>query len=156
MLIGSTSARHQRGAAFIWALLMLVFLTFGLGRYLDVLSTREQRALEADLLWKGEQYRRAIEAYYQASPGEEKQFPNTIDDLLVDPRLLTYTRHLRQAYPDPLTGEPFAEVHDSAGRLIGIRSTSTGKPIKIAGFPAQYAHFSNSTSYEQWEFIFLP
>ncbi|WP_353390245.1 type II secretion system protein [Halopseudomonas sabulinigri] len=156
MLIGSTPRRNQQGVTFLWVMLLLVFLTLGLGRYLELLSTREQRSLEADLLWKGEQYRAAIQAFAEASPGEEKQLPHSLDDLLVDPRLLTYTRHLRRAYLDPITEKPFEEIYDSQGRLIGVRSASLQAPIKTAGFPPQLAHFEDKKVYNQWEFIYLP
>lgn len=156
MLTGSASLKAQKGVTFLWAMLLLVILSLGLGRLLEIQTTRVQRALEAELLWVGEQYRRAIERYYQASPGEVKQLPYKLDDLLQDPRLLTLTRHLRAIYTDPMTGQPFMEIHDHTGRLIGVRSTSTRRPIKSGGFPPYYAHFSTAAGYHQWEFIFLP
>ena len=156
MSIGSASIKAQQGVTFLWAMLLLVILSLGLGRLLEIQSTRTQRALEAELLWVGEQYRRGIERYYQASPGEVKQLPYKLDDLLQDPRLLTLTRHLRKAYADPVNGQPFMEIHDHRGMLIGVRSTSTRQPVKTDGFASYYAHFSKATGYHQWEFIFLP
>lgn len=148
--------KKQEGVTFLWALLLLFILTLGLGRLLEVQSTRTQRMQEDELLWAGEQYRRAIERYYLASPGEVKQLPNKLEDLRQDPRLLTLTRHLRGAYPDPLTGQPFAEIRDHTGALIGVRSTSSGRPIKTVGFEARFAHFAQADSYSDWEFVFLP
>lgn len=156
MSIGSASLKSQQGVTFLWALLLLMILSLGVGRLLEVQTTRAQRAMEAELLWVGEQYRRAIERYYQASPGEVKQLPYKLDDLLQDPRLLTLTRHLRENYVDPVTEEPFVEIHDHRGMLIGVRSTSVRQPLKTGGFAPRYSHFSNATGYHQWEFIFLP
>lgn len=156
MSTGSASPKAQQGVTFLWALLLLVVLSLGLGRLLEIQSMRAQRAMEAELLWVGEQYRRAIERYYQSSPGEVKQLPYKLDDLLQDPRLLTLTRHLREIYADPMTDQPFMEIHDHRGMLIGVRSTSTRQPIKTGGFSPHYAHFSKATGYQQWEFIFLP
>lgn len=156
MSIGSAPIKSQQGVTFLWALLLLIILSLGVGRLLEVQTTRAQRAVEAELLWVGEQYRRGIERYYQASPGEVKQLPYKLDDLLQDPRLLTLTRHLRESYMDPVTSEPFVEIHDHRGMLIGVRSTSTRQPIKTGGFAPHYAHFSKAMGYHQWEFIFLP
>jgi hypothetical protein len=123
---------------------------------LEIQSTRMQREQEDELLWVGEQYRKAIKKYYHASPGALKQFPREVDDLLLDPRLLTMTRHLRKIYIDPVNQQPLIEIRDHAGNLIGMRSSSNRKPIKQANFDPQYAHFANALSYQQWEFIFLP
>lgn len=156
MPIGSPGRMQQRGLTFLWALLLLFAITLGLGKLLEVQSTYHQRFLEDELLWTGEQYRRAIEHYYQASPGTDKKLPEKIEDLLLDPRLLTMTRHLREAYLDPITNQPFSEIRNYQGRLIGVRSTSPYRPIKQAGFSARHAHFSSASSYQQWEFVYLP
>jgi type II secretory pathway pseudopilin PulG len=148
--------RKQQGVTFLWALLLLFILTLGLGRLLEVQSTQTQRQQEDELLWAGEQYRQAIERYYQASPGEVKQLPSKLEDLLQDPRLLTLTRHLREAYADPLTGQPFAEIRNHSGALIGVHSTSGRRPHKTAGFEARFAHFAQAESYSDWTFVFLP
>lgn len=156
MPIGKDTRGKQGGATFLWALLLLFILTVGLGKLLDIQSTRMQREQEDELLWAGEQYRRAIEHYYLASPGELKQLPKKVEHLLLDPRLLTMTRHLREAYADPISQQPFIEVRDHSGHLIGVRSASNRQPLKQANFEPQYAHFTKATSYQQWEFIFLP
>lgn len=146
----------QKGAAFVWALVTLFIITLGIGRLLETQSMQNQRLQEDELLWVGEQYRAAIERYYKASPGEVKQMPRSVDDLLIDTRLLTLTRHLRYAYPDPVMKEAFEEIRDSQGFLIGVRSRSMARPIKIANFPARYRHFDGAGTYNNWEFIFLP
>lgn len=156
MLIGKHAWGRQSGATFLWALLLLFILTVGLGKFLEIQSTRMQREQENELLWTGEQYRRAIERYYFASPGELKQLPKEVEHLLLDPRLLTMTRHLREAYADPISQQPFIEIRDHSGHLIGVRSASNRQPLKQANFEPLHAHFANAISYQQWEFIFLP
>lgn len=148
--------KKQEGVTFLWALVLLFVLTLSLGKLLEIQSTRTQRMQEDELLWTGEQYRRAIERYYQAAPGEVKQLPHKLEDLLQDPRLLTLTRHLREAYIDPLTGQPFTEIYDHTGALIGVRSSSSKRPIKTSGFEAPFNHFAQADSYHDWTFIFLP
>jgi hypothetical protein len=156
MRIGDFYPQEQRGTTFLWALTFISILSLGVGKLLTLQSTQLQRMREDELLWAGTQYRKAIKAYYNASPGEARQLPNTIDDLLEDSRLLTLTRHLRSAYLDPMTSNPFEEIHDARGSLIGVRSTSAMIPIKSGNFPMDYAAFSNAKTYHDWEFIFLP
>lgn len=156
MRTGDFAFSRQSGAIFLWALAFVFVLALAMGKLLEMLSTRNQRFLEEDLLWTGEQYRLAIKSYYLASPGSVKQLPLTVDDLLEDPRLLTLTRHLRKAYLDPMTQQKFDEIHDASGSLIGVRSRSAAAPFKTMNFPLSYAQFSHATSYQEWEFIFLP
>ncbi|MNZ90452.1 hypothetical protein D3C78_1094150 [compost metagenome] len=137
-------------------MVLLSIFTLGMGRLLEIQTTRAKRFQEEELLWAGEQYRAAIGKYYEASPGAVRQLPGSIDDLLEDPRLLTLTRHLRAAYPDPVTKKAFEEIHDASGNLIGVRSRSRQRPIKSANFPAHYKGFEHAETYNDWEFIFLP
>ncbi|MDT4823871.1 hypothetical protein FQZ97_571110 [compost metagenome] len=156
MPIGSPPGRAQEGSAFLWALVLLLVLTLAMGELLELQSTRTQRFLEEELLWAGEQHRNAIKRYYEASPGTVRQLPRSVEDLLEDPRLLALTRHLRAPYPDPVTRDPFEAIHDVAGNLVGVRSTSGQTPLKSGNFPARYRHFEQATTYRDWEFIFLP
>lgn len=147
---------QQQGAVLLWALILLLVLTVGLGRLLDVQATRAQREAEAALLWTGEQYRQAIASYYHRSPGTVKQLPRRVEDLLTDPRYLTLTRHLRRPYLDPQTGQAFAEIRNSEGLLVGVRSTSLKQPLKTEGFPVPLAHFARARTYNDWSFVFVP
>lgn len=39
---------------------------------------------------------------------------------------------------------------------MGVRSTSTKKPLKAAGFPEDQAVFATAPTYQQWEFSYVP
>ena len=52
---------------------------------------------EAELLFRGQAYRRAIESYYRANG----VYPRALEDLLKDPRFPS-KRHIRSLYPDPM------------------------------------------------------
>ena len=59
--------------------------------------TLAKREKEAELLFRGQQYMRAIDLYQRRFPGG---YPTDLE-------LLVEERFLRRLYPDPMTGEPF-------------------------------------------------
>ena len=94
--------RQQSGFAYLLVLLMVVLMGLGLGAAGTLWRTESQRLKENELLYIGEQYRQAINRYYNA-PGPIKQYPKSLEALLLDTRQPTLTRHLRKLYPDPMT-----------------------------------------------------
>lgn len=118
-------------------------------------SVERQREAEADLLFVGDQYRRAIERYYYASPGGAKALPSTLDELVEDKRFPVPVRHLRRAYPDPMTGADFAVLR-TGDQINGVASTSGKSALKRSGFVIPYKAFEASAIYSQWKFIFQP
>ncbi len=144
---------HQGG----WVLLALLFILAALGAGMaavgTVWTTTAQREKEAELLFVGEQYRRAIESYQRHSPGAEKPYPPSLADLLQDRRLPMPVRHLRRLYPDPITGRPeWGLVRDAQGGIVGVYSLSEGRPIKQTGFAAAQEGFEAASSYREWVF----
>ena len=72
--------------------------------------TVTKREKEAELIFRGEQYIRAIDLYQRRFPGA---YPTDLD-------LLVEQGFLRQAYPDPMTGEPFEILtQGSAAAALG-------------------------------------
>jgi type II secretory pathway pseudopilin PulG len=118
-------------------------------------ATARQREREAELLCVGEQYRRAIESYWRASPGPARTLPASIGQLLLDDRFPMPVTHLRRRYADPITGEDLALVRQGPA-VAGVYSRSKDTPLKTAGFPPRYLHFSSSATYDQWRFVFHP
>ena len=104
----------------------------------------------------GDQYRRAVEDYYLRSPGPP-HFPPNLQDLLQDPRFPNVVRHLREAYPDPVTGKPFELIRDPIDQgITGVYSGAPGEPLKAEGFPETDRNFTGVTSYADWRFEFVP
>jgi type II secretory pathway pseudopilin PulG len=113
-------------------------------------SWRQQaiREKEAELVFRGEQYARAIYLYSTKNNGA---FPQSVDQLVQQ-------RYLRKKYLDPITGKDFlpigglapgqggrgggAQPFASAG-ITGVRSTSNDESIKI---------YRNQSTYSQWDF----
>ena len=112
-------------------------------------SWRQQaiREKEADLIFRGEQYARAIYLYSTKNNGA---LPQSVDQLVQQ-------RYLRKKYLDPITGKDFLPIATlaagqggrgggapSAGAGIsGVRSTSNDESIKI---------YRNQSTYSQWDF----
>jgi type II secretory pathway pseudopilin PulG len=139
-----------------FTLLGLLFLIAVLGVALAVLGTLwhsvNLREKEAELLFIGDQYRRALLSYYQHTPGDEKNYPRQLTDLLLDPRFPQPVRHLRRLYSDPISRAAWQVLRNEAGEIIGIHSASTAMPRKIAGFPPQYTDFAGVNRYADWVF----
>jgi type II secretory pathway pseudopilin PulG len=115
-----------------------------------------QREREAELLFRGHQYRRAIASYAESVPGAARQYPTSVDDLLKDPR--TSKRHLRSGYLDPITGGPFVAIQcpTLTNRFKGVVSSSDSAPLKHDNFPADYEQFRSAGSYRDWIFQYEP
>jgi len=139
--------------------LWLLFLVAGLGVSMAALGTlwhtAAQREKEKELLFVGDQYRRAIESFQKIPPpaGQQARLPQTLDELLLDPRYPHTVRHLRRLYPDPISGNAdWGLLKDAQGGISGVFSQSENTPFKKQNFPAADAEFAAKTEYRQWVF----
>jgi type II secretory pathway pseudopilin PulG len=103
------NARHQPDAGY--TLLMAVFLVATMlilaTAAIPNLLTQGRREREAEMIWRGGQYKRAIGLYYRAFG----RFPTKIEDLT---KLTNGVRFLRKAYADPMNKQ------DGSWRLIYV------------------------------------
>ena len=162
--------RNSHGFAYIALLVVIVVIGISLGAAGKYWSNVALRDKEEELIFRGDQYRQAVELYYKAvlvAP----QYPNSIDDLLMDSRTPTGRRHLRQRYKDPISGEDFVEIRDATtNRIIGVHSPSDKQPLKQSGFPPIYSikptplapragfpadpnNFEQKGKYSEWLFV---
>ncbi|SOF00443.1 Type II secretory pathway, pseudopilin PulG [Burkholderia sp. OK233] len=147
---GPCTAR-QRGLVMLALLIALMLLSIALAGALDVWSLERRREQEKQLLFVGDQYRQAIVRYYRVG----RVYPASVDDLLDDARFQIPMHHLRQAYPDPLTGKTDWLFLRQGDRFYGVYSSSEALTIKRAGFPRRYADFETEQTYGGWKFIYL-
>lgn len=134
-------------------LLFVLLTTFGASSMVEMHQTQTRREKEDQLLFVGDQYRRAIASYYGVTPpGGARSLPRSIEDLLSDRRFPTPMQHLRQAYPDPMTGKADWVLIRAGGGISGVRSQSTLEPLRKSGFPERYKLFAGATSYAAWGF----
>jgi type II secretory pathway pseudopilin PulG len=155
MTVRRSSGSVRHGGLVLLGVLLLLVLT-GLAALVgaEVWATAVQREREEQLLFVGDQYRRAIESYWVASPGPVKTLPKTLDDLLKDDRFPMPVRHLRRLYRDPLDAQaPWGIVKIGAG-IAGVFSTSEAVPLKRSGFPDIYVNFEGAKGYNHWRFVF--
>jgi type II secretory pathway pseudopilin PulG len=141
----------QRGFTYLTVLFMVAILSGGLALVGEVWHTSAAREKEAELLFVGHQYRKAIERYYLTGP--QRQYPRELTELLKDPRRPGTERYLRKLYPDPVTGQPFALVKAPDGGILGVHSTSEDKPFKTGGFKVRDAAFEGAGKYSDWKFV---
>jgi type II secretory pathway pseudopilin PulG len=151
-----SSENSQRGAILLLLLVMVVVLGLSAGMAGQSWRSTMQRAREAELLWRGQQYQQAIASYYAVKHGPQQMLPAKLEHLLRDPRFPGMVRHLRKLYNDPMTGEAWELVTDPAERIIGVRSSSDLEPFRQDGFPKTLERLKGLSSYSEWEFVFAP
>ncbi len=145
--------RAQAGFTFVGLMVVVAVLGITLAAVGIVWSTEVRREKEAQLLWVGDQYRKAI-MRYRAGTG---RFPMALDDLLLDNQSAAPRHFIRQVYPDPMTGQAdWQLVQGPDGGILGVASSSQDTPIKVANFPAQYQEFEKAKTYADWQFVNTP
>lgn len=144
---------NQRGAALLLLLVFVVIIGLAAGMAGQSWSSTMQRAREAELLWRGEQYQKAIASYFAVRQGAQ-MLPAKLDDLLKDPRFPNVVRHLRKLYNDPMTNGEWELITDSSKRIIGVRSSSDLEPFRKDGFPPDLDKLKGKKTYNEWEFVF--
>lgn len=90
----------ENGFVYLWALFAVVLAGIVMAGTGQVWQAKSQREKEAELLYIGEEFRKAIMSYYNTAP---KQYPESLEDLLQDKRTPAIKRHLRKIYTDPVT-----------------------------------------------------
>jgi type II secretory pathway pseudopilin PulG len=148
--------RGARGFTYIGLLLLVAMSSAALAAAGSLWSIEAKRAKEAELLFIGEQFTRAIGSFRDRTPaGQQQRFPRTLEELVDDKRWPTRQRHLRQVFVDPMTGtREWALVTAPGGGILGVHSLSADVPLKRAGFIPQFEEFSTATSYQDWRFVY--
>jgi type II secretory pathway pseudopilin PulG len=143
----------QHGYTYLTLLFAVAFMGAGLGAVSSLWHTAQMREKERQLLYVGDQYRKAIEAYYR----QGKQYPRELVQLLRDHRVPGVRRYLRKPYRDPITNKSeWGLVKAPDGGIAGVYSLSEQAPFKQAEFPKEYATFAGKGKYSDWKFAYLP
>lgn len=135
-------------------LLLVMLLSLAAATTGPLWSHTERRDRERELIRIGSLYADALTAYRQASPGTTRQFPERLEELLLDQRFVGYRRHLRRLYPDPLQpGTPWGLLRDEHGRIVGVHSLSEKMPIaQSPALPSGY-RLNPASRYTDWKFM---
>jgi type II secretory pathway pseudopilin PulG len=147
---------NARGFTYLAVMFSVVLIGLSLTGAVQQWKTIMQREKEAELLFRGDQIRKAIEAYYRAPRAGTNQYPRTLEELIKDPGSSATKRYLRRLYKDPITNEDWVLIKDGATRVKGVHSRSEAEPMKMANFPDGYKGFEGKTRYSEWVFEFTP
>ncbi len=125
--MGADGARGQGGYAMAALLVTLSVMAILWSAALPVWSHAAKREKEAELVFRGEQYARAVELFQRKYAGA---FPPNLDVLLEQ-------RFLRKAYPDPMTEDgEFRLLYQGAAQAPGVAGQpGVGGQPGVAGQP---------------------
>lgn len=128
---GRAFKAQQRGYALLIMMMMVTVLLVALTAALPSVYTEGQREREEELIFRGNEYRRAIGLFRRRF----SRFPFSVEELLRTNGI----RFLRRAYPDPMTRNgKWRFIHANAGgALLDSRSQ---------GFPGQAPSAQNASS----------
>lgn len=149
------SAVRQRGFTYLGLMLIVASMGAALAATAQVWATVVQREKEVELLFIGEEFRKALKGFAAAARNSNEHAPRTLNDLIKDPRHPDTRRYLRKLYIDPMTGKTeWGLQKDVRGGIVGVFSLSEAKPRKVAEFSARDRDFEGKNKYSEW--IFLP
>lgn len=147
--------KKQSGFTLLAVLVAMVLLALATTQVVSVLAQQAQREREAQLIWVGEAFRRAIGQYYENSPGTLKRWPRDLSDLVEDKRFVTLRRYVRKIYADPITrGNDWGIIRASDGGVQGIYSLSDLPSIRTVSPDGQI--LASGSSYRDWRFVYEP
>jgi type II secretory pathway pseudopilin PulG len=148
------STHRQSGAVLLIVLLFVLVTTMAAGSMVQMYQTQTQREKEEQLLFVGDQYRRAIASYYNTiPPGSVRSLPPNLEALLNDQRFPTPIQHLRRMYSDPMTNTTEWGLVMAGGGIAGVYSQSDKPAFKTAGFSPTYMSFEGKSTYQDWKFV---
>ena len=141
--------RHA-GFTYLGVLFLVSLLALTASMASVVWSTEQRRENERQLVFAGLQIQAAIEHYQQRSKEGDAPYPPRLEDLLRDARAVTVSRHLRQIFPDPITGTTrWGLVRLPGGGIVGVYSLSERAPLQRASLGRGLA-FPDAKSYRDW------
>src|SRR6185369_8253835 len=145
------------GFTYIAALFMVVIMGIMMGAVGQSIRVIMQREKEKELIFRGLQYRDAIERW------SKKGVP--LKDLkdLVEPTVSSNIdrskdKLLRKLYKDPMTADgkwkTLPNPPDPIQGIYGVVSTSNEEPFKQKNFPEIIKNFKDKKKYSEWEFVY--
>lgn len=144
------------GFTYIAALVIVMIMGIMLGAVGQSMKTIMQREREKELIFRGMQYRDAIQRW------SKKGVP--LKDLkdLYEPTVSSNIdkskdRLIRKLYKDPITGDDWKTLPDPPDPIqgiYGVASRSGEKPLKQANFPEIIKEFEGKEKYSDWQFVY--
>ena len=159
MQLAQETSRDERGFAMAALLVALVIMSVAMSVMLPVWRTLSVREREEELIWRGQQYDRAVQLYRKktSAPGAP-----SID-------VLVKGRFLRQKYLDPITRGDFEVVGvNPAGvnpvgnaNAPGMQQPKIGFGQLIGGVRSKskarsFRELDGKKTYAEWQFVYVP
>lgn len=139
------------GFSYIGLLVIVAVLALVSTASLSMGQIVEQRSEEEELLFIGNQFRAAIQSYFNMGG----RYPGSLTELVEDVRFPVRVRHLRRIYPDPMTRRPdWQLLYAPTGGIMGVASRSERHPIKRRNFADVDKGLEDKASYSAWLFYF--
>ncbi|MDY7574742.1 type II secretion system protein [Actimicrobium sp. CCI2.3] len=147
---------RSRAAGFAYVGLMVLIALLGLVAAVGIRTgaALQRTQLEQALLNTGAQFSDALKSYADATlPGQPEQ-PESLQELLLDPRFPVVRRHLRKIPVDPLTGGTAWGISFLSGKsgVVGVYSLSDARPVKLANFDERFQAFEDKKIFRDWLF----
>lgn len=151
------AGKREQGVAYLALLIALAVIGIGVAAVGVVWSEASQREKERELLFVGEQFRRAIQQYYESGV-LEKKYPPSLDALLYDTRFPGIRRYLRRIYRDPMTGTAqWGLLRTPDGGVMGVYSLRDDVVARRrTNFPRHLAGLEGKTRTSEWVFSYVP
>jgi type II secretory pathway pseudopilin PulG len=168
-LRGQSRRSDERGYAMAALLVALAIMAILMSVALPVWRQQARREKEAELVFRGEQYARAIALFRFKNSANPNALPPSIE-ALVD------GRYLRKKYKDPMTKDGEFVLIGAGSQQPGFNQPPQGTPPGgRGGFPSQQANapavggmmgvrskseetslrtYRGATRYDQWQFTF--
>lgn len=148
------STARESGFTYLGLMVVTAIIGLALASTGEVWHLAVKREKERELLFIGDQFRRAINQYAQHTPGQSSRYPMNLDDLLKDPRYPQTERYLRKIYVDPITGDTdWGLIKGPDGGIFGVYSRSEEEPLKKTNFSSLDSIFEDKMKYSEWVFI---
>jgi type II secretory pathway pseudopilin PulG len=145
------------GFTYVGLLITIALMTSALAVVAPVWEVASRRNKEAELLFIGGEFRRALVAYAKFGASDADRYPKTLDDLVKDPRFAGSRRFLRKVYRDPITeSSDWGLQRDGLGGIVGVFSKSEKEPLKQANFSGADKDLEGKTKYSEWLFTDKP
>lgn len=142
---------EEHGYSYLWFLIILVIFSVFISNNLLIYSTIKNRDNEDELFRIATIYCNALSSYYSNSPTGVMIYPNSMVDLLKDPRQKKDVRYLRALFLDPITGKEFKYIRNSQQKIVGFYSSS-GKEILRKKLPMEFYYLNGSIKYSDLKF----
>jgi type II secretory pathway pseudopilin PulG len=153
MQLAQGTSRGERGFAMAALLVAMAIMAVVMSALLPAWRTLSTREREEELIWRGQQYDRAVQLYRKktSAPGAP-----SID-------VLVKGRFLRQKYLDPITRGEFelVGVNPATGNAPGVQQPKIGFGQLIGGVRSKsksrsFRELDGKKTYAEWQFVYVP